>query len=120
MKGGAGSGNFEHEGRPGEVGGSATAIIPNIDYSDDPNHFVGRFQEVMHQFEAAKSRPELQKTKKSLLDESKVPDGVILYFFKKNLDRFRSTDIGRTPAEARADRVLRIRDSTGKAIARKR
>jgi len=135
MKGGSGSGNFGHAGVPGEVGGSAptgsmggadrmgteenSPVIHSIDYSDDPNHFVDRFPEILHQFDTTNSRHELQKLKKTFLDEGKVPDGAVLYFFKKHLSRFRSTDAGRSASETRLDRILRIRNSEGKATARK-
>lgn len=126
LKGGEGSGNFDHAGRPGLVGGSSPQSSLSLDYSDDPVDFVGRFRNIAEEFEDVQTSAELSKLKRKwvkLDDTTNLPQGTIgavLYFHKKNKARLEANvTTVRSAAEQRADRILHITDSTGKRSTRK-
>jgi len=145
FKGGQGSGNFGHDGRPGKVGGSSdsgggggggaaviegsaehTPIIGTKKYDADTiGRYAARFPKVRLEFIQADSPAKVGQLKRKydlLLDESNdVPAGAYLAFREEALERLsRMNTSTRSASDARIDRILHIRDSAGKTTARRR
>ena len=130
FKGGAGSGNFGHAGRPGEVGGSSSGGVGGSADSlaiEVYTEFVSTWFSPMPTDDMLYAAINTVRTSKfrgdKLVDEltaSGLSDGAALELIKlvKNAIKARESS-PRSSEEAGIDRILHIRDSSGKTTARK-
>jgi len=129
FKGGSGSGftsEAGHAGIPGHQGGSQLGGSSNVDYSDDPANFVGRFIDAAHEFENAQDLKALSALKRKYLKladnnlPGQISDGALHYFYTKHHERI-AIDIApqSSSADARARRILSTSDSSGRRRGRK-
>lgn len=105
----------------------------------DPDHenYVGReakyarfaedpeYKPLIDMITTAKDPKELARAKKTIITatdsgQSDLPDGIWTYFYDLAKDRLKASNAKpRSTADARADRMLRVRDSSGRAKTRK-
>lgn len=126
FKGGQGSGNFGHAGREGQIGGSSSSDASSAKFYEDAldsvQHFPRKPDEVK-----VKQAVDIAMQKKSfgtkthdfIQEQTGLSDGAIQAILKAVKDRYKTEETTRSHADARADTVLRIRDSTGRAVARR-